>query len=500
MNIANCLVKSTLNNPNAIAIYEGKTPYATYAELLVDAKRLATGLQQQGMQKGDKVAVFSENCPEYLAFFYAVWWIGGVIVPINYKLHPAEATWIIEHSQAKWLFSQTTLDNLPSACRNVVINSEDYQALLRVSAEPRLAHPIALSGDDVAWLFYTSGTTGRPKGAMLTHQNLITMILNYGTDVDSANPRYQQLYAAPMSHGAGLYHLVFINSGAAHIIPKSRQFNEKEIQMLAEHFGHIVMFAAPTMVRRLVQWATDHDWHGEGIQTIIYGGGPMYVTDINAALAQFGDKFVQIYGQGETPMTISSLKREQLSAEHPDTEKRKTSVGQVMTGIRVSIVDEHFAELPPYQTGEIVVKGDSVMKGYFNNTAATEETLVNQWLRTGDLGYFDDAGFLYLTDRMKDVIISGGSNIYPREVEEVLLCHPAIDAVSVVGQKDSEWGEIVVAFVVLQTGATVDATALDTWCKQQIASFKKPKRYHFIKELPKNSYGKVLKTQLREQL
>lgn len=498
MNLATDLVRAAEAQAEKIAIYDGTTAYVTYGEWLTQAKALAAGLRQQGIQQGDKVAVFSENSPEYLIVFYAVWWLGATIVPVNYKLHPNELKWIIQNAQAKLLLSHTACDTPPD-CSNILINSDDYRALFLF--EQATPQPIRVSEQATAWIFYTSGTTGRPKGAMLSHRNLQSMTDSYFAGVDTPTAQDHQLYAAPMSHGAGLYHLIGVRCGAAHVIPTSRGFNEAEIQQLATHFNSIVMFAAPTMVKRLILHAEHTDWHGEGIKTIIYGGGPMYLADINQALLQFGNRFVQIYGQGETPMTISVLTREQLADEHHEnSQQRRVSVGQVAVGMAVKVVDEQLREQPPHTSGEILVKGGTVMQGYFNNAAANEKTLVDSWLRTGDIGYFDEDGFLYLTDRMNDIIISGGTNIYPREVEEALLCHNAIHEVAVVGQKDTDWGEIVVAFVVLNPKESIEQSELDEWCKQHIASFKKPKCYHFLDNLPKNSYGKVLKTALREQL
>jgi acyl-CoA synthetase (AMP-forming)/AMP-acid ligase II len=327
---------------------------------------------------------------------------------------------------------------------------------------------------------------------MLTHDNLRTMSLAYALDVDQAAPDQATIYAAPISHGAGLYNFVFTRVGGSHVFPVSKGFDPEEIAALSRHFGATVMFAAPTMVKRLVEWARASGYRGEGIRTIVYGGGPMYLADIEDALSLFGPRFVQIYGQAESPMTITSLRRELIADRaHPDHARRRASVGQAMATVEVKIAGE------AGQPGEILVRGDTVMKGYWNNPEATAATLVEGWLHTGDVGALDEDGFLTLTDRSKDVIISGGTNIYPREVEEVLARHPAVLEVSVVGAPSAEWGEDVAAFVVLRADQHVAPAELERWCLAEIASFKKPKRYVFRDELPKNSYGKVLKTELR---
>ena len=258
------------------------------------------------------------------------------------------------------------------------------------------------------------------------------------------------------------------------------------------------MFAAPTMVKRLVDHPVDADT--AGLKTIVYGGGPMYVADCKAALRRFGFKLAQIYGQGESPMTITCLdKAQHADVAHPRYEQRLASVGHAFSGVEVRVADAEDRPLPAGEIGEILVRGDVVMAGYWNNPGASAETLRNGWLHTGDVGSMDADGFLTLKDRSKDVIISGGSNIYPREVEEVLLRHLAVSEVSVVGQADAEWGEIVIAFVVPR-GTAPDTAELDALCLDHIARFKRPKRYVMVEALPKNNTGKVLKTRLRELL
>jgi long-chain acyl-CoA synthetase len=259
------------------------------------------------------------------------------------------------------------------------------------------------------------------------------------------------------------------------------------------------MFAASTMVRRLVDHVAATGAPCEGFKSIVYGGGPMYGADIRRALQAMGPRFVQIYGQGESPMTITALSRAQLADDrHPRWAERIESVGVAQTLVEVRVVDADGRDSPG-ATGEIVVRGDSVMAGYWRNPEATAQALRDGWLWTGDLGALDGDGFLTLKDRSKDVIISGGSNIYPREVEEVLLRHPRVREASVVGRRDARWGESVVAFVACACGTPAPAE-LDTLCLAHIARFKRPREYRFVESLPKNNYGKVLKTALREQL
>lgn len=334
---------------------------------------------------------------------------------------------------------------------------------------------------------------------MLTIKLLAQMSLCFCTDVLPLMTAHQMLYAAPASHGAGLYALPAIRAGASHVFPSSLGFDPAEIMDLSAHHGNLVFFAAPTMVKRLVQAATLQGFTGEGIDTIIYGGGPMYAADIEAALTTLGPRFVQIYGQGECPMAITALPRDLVADRcHPRADQRRASVGFAQAAVEVAIKDAEGRDLPANETGEICVRGSLVMSGYWHNPEATAQAIRDGWLWTGDLGHQDEGGFLYLTDRSKDVIISGGTNIYPREVEEVLLTHSQVLEVSVIGEPDDDWGEVVVACVV--AGGTLDAATLDAFCRQVMAGFKRPKRYRFLPELPKNAYGKVLKTELREEI
>jgi acyl-CoA synthetase (AMP-forming)/AMP-acid ligase II len=459
-----------------------------------------------GIGPGDRVAVVASNCIEYLELLYAAWFAGAAVVPINFKLHAKEAAWIIENAEAKAIFVSESvaaelvplIERLPGLAAAVAIGSREF-ALLRAS-EPVVA-PVPRARDDLAWLFYTSGTTGKPKGVMISNGNLHAMAFSYFVDVDEVRTTDAILYAAPMSHGAGLYNFMHVMRGARHVVPESGGFEANEVLALAHSLRDISMFAAPTMVRRLVDRAKTEGSNGDGIRAVVYGGGPMYVADIEEAVAVMGPRFVQIYGQGESPMTITALSRALVAdRSHPRWRERLGSVGVAQSCVEVRIGDENGRSLPTGETGEILVRGAPVMLGYWRNPEATAKTIRDGWLWTGDMGSVDDDGFLTLKDRSKDVIISGGSNIYPREVEEALLLHPAVSEVSVVGRPSKEWGEDVIAFVVAKPGMTVETSDLDRHCLEHISRFKRPKSYIFESELPKNNYGKVLKTALRARL
>ncbi len=339
-------------------------------------------------------------------------------------------------------------------------------------------------------MFYTSGTTGRSKGAMLSHRNLTAMTVAHLADIDSPDQNCSLVHAAPMSHGSGLYIAPYVLRGARQVLPASGAFDPEEFLDLCAHHPGSSAFLAPTMIQRLVDTGRDRP---PNLRTIVYGGGPMYVESLKKAMAAFGNIFAQIYGQGESPMTITGLRR----ADHDSHDDAVLgSVGYARSGVEVRVLGPDGDPARIGDIGEIVCRGDVVMSGYWNNPHATEDTLRDGWLYTGDMGSFDDRGYLTLRDRSKDVVISGGSNVYPREVEEALLEHPGVTEACVVGAPDAEWGEVVVAFIVGSAGEQ----ALDAHLLDRIARFKRPKRYVYVEELPKNSYGKVLKRELRGRL
>jgi long-chain acyl-CoA synthetase len=499
VNIAHSLQQVGRAEPNRPAVALGTTVVVSYGQLADRAARLAGNLRTKlNLRPGDRAALVMRNCPEYLEVLYGCWHAGLVAVPVNAKLHPNEFAYIIESSGTRVCFASRDLaDAVATATKNqlehvISIGGEDYSRLFECDASA----PAERMADDIAWLFYTSGTTGRPKGAMLTCRNLMAMSLCYFVDVDQEPPWNCILHAAPMSHGSGLYALPHVMKASCHVIPESGGFSPEEVFELIRRWKGLCFFAAPTMVKRLVNHPVESDTRN--LKEITYGGGPMYVEDARAALDRFGPKLIQIYGQGESPMTITALSRSaHANREHPRWLARLASVGLCHSIVEVRVCDADDNPLPPGEPGEVLVRGDTVMAGYWENPEATASTLRGGWLHTGDIGAFDEDGFLTLKDRSKDLIISGGSNIYPREVEEVLQGDPTVAEVSVIARPDPEWGEIPVAYVVPRPGALIDPAALDRRCLEHIARYKRPRDYCLVKELPKNNYGKVVKTELR---
>jgi long-chain acyl-CoA synthetase len=493
MNLALWLDRARRSYPDYPAVASAGRVVMNYGELAARVERLAGAMRGLGLQPGDRVVIATKNSIHYLELIYAVWHAGLAAVPVNAKLHGAELGYILSHSGARACFASPELESAiapyapPSLEHLIAVDGSAYRDLLQADG----IGVAARNPDDLAWLFYTSGTTGRPKGAMLTHRVLHWASHAYAAEVDPILPRDAIVHAAPMSHGSGLYMMAYVARLGVQVVPESGSFEPEEIFRLFNAWPRASMFAAPTMIKRLVDCPFECD--PAHIRTIVWGGAPMHVEDILKALARFGPCFAQIYGQGESPMTISCLSKQDIAErEHPRWRERLASAGRPFACVEVMVADNGRA-LPDGESGEILCRGDVVMSGYWRDEEASAAALRGGWLHTGDVGIFSLDGFLTIIDRSKDVIISGGSNIYPREVEEILLRHPAVEEVSVVGHPDREWGEIVVAYVV----GSAAPEELDALCLAEIARFKRPKQYVFVAELPKNNYGKVLKTELR---
>ena len=501
MNLAHHLARAASAWPERPALARGDAVVADWRTMATRVARLAAGLRSS-LAPGERVALVMGNAPVYAEAMYACWWAGLAALPVNAKLHAREIAYILDQSGAALALCDgehaeavaAAAREAGSSARLLDVGSPEFARLLEADAMAMAE----TEPDDLAWLFYTSGTTGRPKGAMLTHRNLLAMATSYFVDVDPPQGDGAQLHAAPMSHGSGVYMLPSLLQGNVQVVPESASFDPAEIFALIRRWPQISMFAAPTMVKRLVDHADAARADVANLRVIVWGGAPMYVADVHAAIARFGYRFAQLYGQGESPMTITGMTRALLEQAHRAGDDAVLgSAGFAQSVVQVRVADEADQALPAGEAGEILVRGESVMKGYWRNEAATAETLRGGWLHTGDVGSLDARGFLTLKDRSKDMIISGGSNIYPREVEEVLLTHPGVAECSVIGVPDPEWGESVLAFVVARRAGAVEAAALDALCLANVARFKRPKAYRFVAELPKNAYGKILKTELR---
>jgi long-chain acyl-CoA synthetase len=488
---------------DAPAVALGTAVLHTYGQLDARVRGLAGALHDAcGGRQGERVVLVMQNTVQYVELLLATWHAGLCAVPVNAKLHPVEIDFILRNSGARLCVSHgerahalAEVVQANDGVRLVDAGTSGYEAM--VASPARDAHGAA--EDDPAWLFYTSGTTGRPKGVMLTHANLIAMSMCFHCDVAAIDHRDTIVHVAPLSHGSGLYGIPHWMKGALQVIPESGGFDEDELFGLVAHFPNVNLFASPTIVRRMARRASESRPPLANLKTVIAGGAPFYVEDVRAAVATLGPTVAQIYGQGESPMTITAISAADIAAAVArGDDEMLASVGTPQSLVEVQVWDAGDRPVPAGETGEVVVRGPTVMKGYWNNPEATAKTLAGDWLRTGDVGCLTPRGLLVLKDRSKDVIITGGSNVYPREVEEVLLLHPAVAEAAVVGRPDPEWGEAICAFIVAKPGARATPEELDALCLERIARFKRPKVYIAVEQLPKNNTGKVLKTTLRE--
>lgn len=500
MNLAVTLLTVARRLPNHLAVTEADSTL-TYEELAARVLAIAGNLRGRGFAPGDRIVLCMENSTAFFEMLYGIWAAGLCAVPANAKLHPLEVRHIVENAGARMCVISSSLESglrpaIPEGVQIVVAGAEDYRNLL---SGPATA-VVERAPEDPAWIFYTSGTTGQPKGAILSHRALLVMCHCYYADIDHLDERDTNLHAAPLSHASGLYALPHIARGGHQVI-LSGGFDPARVFVALEQYENVTLFCVPTMVSRLVSAAETRQLDSRNLKTLCFGGGPMYFRDLQKALSVFGPKLFQVFGQGESPMTITGLSKAQhADTTHPRYEALLASTGFPRTGVEVRVVGEDNRDLPHGEIGEILTRSDCMMLGYWGNPEATASALREGWLHTGDLGALDESGFLTLRDRSKDMIISGGSNIYPREIEEVLLQEPGVVEVSVVGRPHKEWGEEVVAFVVIKPGEDVTAEQLDAICLEHIARFKRPKDYRFVESLPKNNYGKVLKTELRKHL
>lgn len=499
MNLSMTLRSSARRLATAPAITSDDTTL-TYRQFEDQVGRLARGLRvTRGLAPGTRVGIAMENSGAFFVILYGLWRAGLVAVPINAKLHPKEMAFILANAECRLCFAT------PEIAEKLAQDGGDVPAIEVISgAVPRSLlsddpiETVSSAPGDEAWLFYTSGTTGRPKGAILTHGNLLFMSHTYYADIDQVDERDTLVHAAPLSHGSGLYALPHIAKGS-HQIVLGGSFDPEQIFTVLGRHRNVSMFAAPTMVTRLMNHRSAGSAAIENLKTLIFGGAPMYVEDLKRALRIFGPRLAQLYGQGESPMTITSLPKH-LLGHSGVSDDVLASTGFARTGVEVRVVDPEGQDVPVGDIGEVITRSECVMRGYLGNPEANAKALREGWLWTGDLGSLDASGFLTLKDRSKDLIISGGSNIYPREIEEVLLTHPAVLECAVVSRPHKDWGEEVVAFIQTRPGMDVSDAALDEVCLGNIARFKRPRAYYRLEALPKNSTGKILKTDLRAHL
>jgi acyl-CoA synthetase (AMP-forming)/AMP-acid ligase II len=462
-----------------------------YAQLRDEVRAFAAVLYRRGLRPGDRVAILQRNGVPLVQTLLACFHSGLVAVPVNARSTPHEVSYVAADAEPKvWIHDGGYAEHVAGLDG---IDTADLPAL--IGAERPEPYPSA--PDAPAWLFYTSGTTGRMKGATLTHRNLLAMVQAYLADIESYPATARVLHAAPLTHGSGLYLLPPLARGAHQVITTSASYDPDEVLDRVAGDGITdIAFLAPTMVKRLVEAQEATPRRVDRLSNVVYGGAPMYVDDITHAISSLGPVFTQIYGQAEAPVTISRLTR----AQHGGGAQRLLSAGTPYLATDVAVRRD--GVISATGEGEILARGDVVMSGYWRDEEATATALAGGWLHTGDIGRIDEDGYLYLLDRNKDVIISGGANIYPREVEEVILEHPLVREVAVLGAPDEQWGERVVAVIALADDAPAHRervrSEVEAACRRRLSGYKLPRQFDWTDALPKSPYGKVLKRELRE--
>ena len=504
MNIAHFLRQSAICFPDRPAIsWRGSTiDYRTFDRR---SSAFATWLNRGRHGSRRRVVLFLDNRPELLIVMFGVFQAGGAVLPANSRLTDDELRFIIEDGEATVVITDPAHEETarraaePNGAEVLVAGADLVDVL---ESEPDGCEVVDCAPDDAAWIFYTSGTTGRPKGAMLSHSVLNFVTVSWLADLTPLDETDVTLHAAPLSHGAGFHALAATARATHQIILDSVSFDTAVALDAIRSHGVTNTWMVPTQIVMLTDKAIDLGVTASDLPSlryVVYGGAPMTPAAMTRALEVFGSVFVQLFGQGESPMMITFLRRQ----DH--VPRLLGSAGRVRPGIEVRIVGADDREVPTGEVGEIVVRGPSVMTGYLNLPEATAETLRGGWLHTGDLGRFTDDGILHLLDRAKDMIISGGSNVYAVEVEDVLARHPDIREVAVIGLPDDLWGELVVAVVVAADAAAIGdaslratlSSSIDEHARGSLAGYKIPRRIEFVEALPRNAYGKVLKRNLR---
>jgi acyl-CoA synthetase (AMP-forming)/AMP-acid ligase II len=510
MNLSHFLRQAARRHADDVGFVWGTATW-TWAELDRRVDAMAAALAAHGVIKGDRVLVQSKNCNQMFESMFACFRLGAVWVPTNFRQTPSEVAYLAEASGATALICQSDFPEHVAAVQaaspglSFIISigagdfGENYDALVDAYAGKSVA-VADVEYDDPAWFFFTSGTTGRPKAGVLTHGQMGFVATNHLCDLmPGTTSADASLVVAPLSHGAGIHQLAQVARAVKTVLPASTRFDVQEAWMLVERWRITNMFTVPTIVKLLVEHASVDAYDHSSLRYIIYAGAPMYREDQKHALRKLGLVLVQYFGLGEVTGNITVLPPALHNAEDAPGVRIGTC-GYERTAMQVSIQDEQGHELEPGETGEICVCGLAVFAGYYNNPEANAKAFRNGWFRTGDLGHMDAQGFLFITGRASDMYISGGSNVYPREIEEKLLTHPALAEIAIVGVPDRAWGEAGIAVAVRRPGSSLDESELLAWIEGKVARYKLPKRVIFWDELPKSAYGKITKKIIREEL
>ena len=514
MNTTEFLNITSLIVPDRTAIvFDGKR--FSFQELEERVKKLANALAGMGVRAGDRIASMQVNCNENIETYFAAAKLDAVYVPLNFRSSPEEIEYMINDSKPKILITgeryvsmvDDIKENLTSVDGFVVMDDasaegwESYEQLLSTSSDEDM-YPMG-DEDDLTMVMFTAGTTGSPKGVMLSHDSFASYLLANVSPPDLESEE-KNILTVPLYHIAGVQAVMAAIYGGRTLIIQ-RQFEPVEWMTLVQEEKANRAMMVPTMLKMLMEHQEFEKFDLSTLEVITYGAAPMPLEVIKKAISKFpGTFFINAFGQTETAATITMLPPEDhiLEGSEEEIEKklnRLTSIGKPLSDVEVRIVNENGGEVDVGETGEIVAQGPRLMKGYWNQQEATTEALRGGWLYTGDLGYFDEDGYIFLSGRAKDFIKRAGEMVSPEEVEQVLHSHPSIDEAAIIGVPDVDWGERVRAIVVAKIGATIDKEEVMAYCKDRMASFKKPESVVVVEELPRNPLGKVLKRVLREE-
>ena len=506
------LISSSICPDREAIIFEGNR--WSFSDLADRSNRLANALAGMGVGQGDKVGMLQVNCNECIEVYFATAKLGATYVPLNFRARAEELEFMINFSESSALFLgqryvkmiNSMREQIPGMKNFVSVEGPaegmlDYESVI-AEADPEEVFT-DIDDNDTSILMFTAGTTGQPKGVMLTHDNLATYVLN---NVSPADPDIEEknILTVPLYHIAGMQAVLAAVYGGRTLVVQ-RQFDPSDWMTLVETESVTRAMMVPTMLKQLMEHEEFPKRNLSSLQVITYGAAPMPVEVITKAIEVFpGTRFINAFGQTESASTITMLTPEDHVIEGTPGEraiklKRLGSIGRALGDTEVKIFDEEGSEQPVDEVGEIVARGPRVMKGYWKAEEATNSTIRNGWLYTGDIGYMDKAGYIFLSGRAKDIIIRAGENISPEQVEATLHSHPAIDEAAVIGVPDPQWGEKVRAIVALKAGTQASEADIIEHCRGQLASFKKPESVIFVDSLPRNPLGKVLKRVLREE-
>ncbi len=513
MNLGTLLTQAARRFPDRAALVWRDQTW-TWAQLEARVDAAVAALRARGVGKGDRILVLARNSNAMFESMWVAFKLGAVWVPTNARLAPPEVAYIAQSSRPRVLLYDSALAESADAARasaggalEIVLSTGEprpgdlrYDDLVTSGSGTGHVEPAAVDYDDVLWFFFTSGTTGRPKAAMLTHGQMAFVVVNHLCDLmPGTTERDASLVAAPLSHGAGIHALTQVARGAVSVLMPSDKFDAQDAWRLVERHRVSNMFTVPTIVKALVEHEAVDRYDHSSLRYVVYAGAPMYRADQQRALGKLGNVLVQYFGLGEVTGNITVLPPRDHTVQD-DPSYPIGSCGFARTGMEIAAFGDNGEPRASGETGELCVRGPAVFAGYYDDPAANAKAFRNGWFRTGDLGYVDARGYVFITGRASDMYISGGSNVYPREIEEMLLTHPAISEAAVVGVPHDKWGETGVAVLVKRAGAECSGADILAHLDGKLARYKRPSAIVFWDELPKSAYGKVLKSTIAERL